>query len=75
MFSAVELGHESRRDFHRKDRTGYLGNPAMVKLLLEHGADPNQVDIYGQTPLSYAIRAQDGDHREVSFANLDLSLD
>ncbi|KAJ5355037.1 uncharacterized protein N7496_012249 [Penicillium cataractarum] len=59
LFWAVELGHESWRDFHRKDSTEYLGNPAMVKLLLEKGADPNQVDIYGQPPLSYAIRAED----------------
>lgn len=78
LFWAVEFGHESWRDFHRKDSTEYLGNPAMVKLLLEKGADPNQVDIYGQTPLIYAIRAEDeiimkclSDHG----ANLDLAVD
>lgn len=29
----------------------------MVKILLEGGAKPNKFDMFGQTPLSYAIKA------------------
>ena len=36
--------------------------PAMIKLLVEHGADINQTDQYGNTPLMWAVCCNEGDN-------------
>jgi ankyrin repeat protein len=37
--------------------TAQTGNPAAVKLLLDHGADPNVQQLHGQTALMWAARS------------------
>lgn len=55
IFWAVE--YEPRwRHFQNPDHTEYF-NHAMMRILLEGGAKPNTFDMFGQTPLSYAIKA------------------
>lgn len=54
LFWAVEYGHVNWRGFPTPDDAEYL---AMVRLLLEGGANPNKFDTFGQTPLTYAIEA------------------
>lgn len=44
----------------------YHGHAPLVKLLIQHGADPNKVNDRGQTPLAGAVFKGESDVIEVS---------
>lgn len=44
----------------------YHGHPALVKLLIEHGADPNSLNDRGQSPLAGAVFKLEDEVVEVS---------
>ena len=48
------------------------GNLVIVRALLEHGLDPAQKDIYGETPLGAAVRCG---NRSVADALLEMTAD
>lgn len=45
----------------------YHGHADLVKLLIQHGADPNRVNDRGQSPLAGAIFKKEDAVIEVSF--------
>ncbi len=63
-----ELLDKKKVDINIKDSTGrtalnlatfYQADPAIVKLLIDHGADVNEPDIFNETPLHHAISKQE----------------
>jgi ankyrin repeat protein len=46
----------------------YYGHAPLVKLLLEHGADPNTLNDRGQSPLAGAVFKGETEVVEVSIA-------
>jgi hypothetical protein len=58
------------RDVDRRTPLHYaamLGQPAIARMLLEAGADPDPVDEFGWTPLAYAILARQEPHLAATF--------
>jgi len=56
----------------------YHGHAPLVKLLIQHGADPNSLNDRGQSPLAGAIFKGETDVVEVSLFSVftqNLSLD
>lgn len=49
----------------------YYGHAPLVKLLIQHGADPNKVNDRGQTPLAGAVFKGENDVIEVSALSID----
>ena len=49
--SGMETGARQRTCMALSDRDLFVFSPGAVKLLLSHGADPNQRDGLGNTPL------------------------
>lgn len=45
----------------------YHGHAALVKLLIQHGADPNRLNDRGQSPLAGAVFKKEDEVIEVSF--------
>ena len=45
----------------------YHGHAELVKLLIEHGADPNRLNDRGQSPLSGAVFKKEDAVIEVSY--------
>ncbi|KAK0736746.1 hypothetical protein B0T21DRAFT_441543 [Apiosordaria backusii] len=51
------------------------GNPAIVTLLLDHGADPQRRDNTGQTALHYAVAEHNGHNGEIVKILLEAGAD
>lgn len=60
------------RNWHKQDRLAYL---KLVKLLLEYGANPNQHDANGYTPLLRAVRSYSVYANQVVQALLQAGAD
>lgn len=55
----------------------YHGHAELVKLLIEHGADPNRVNDRGQSPLAGAVFKKEDAVIEVcldTYTSMDMSL-
>lgn len=56
----------------------YHGHASLVKLLMQHGADPNKINDRGQSPLAGAVFKLESEVVEVSFvspANIEACVD
>lgn len=51
----------------------YHGHADLVKLLIQHGADPNRVNDRGQSPLAGAVFKKEDEVIEVRTSPLDIS--
>lgn len=52
----------------------YHGHPALVKLLLDHGADPNKMNDRGQSPLAGAVFKMEDEVIEVCMDHLIIAV-
>lgn len=63
-----ETKDENKADSKKVMLAAYHGHAQLVKLLIQHGADPNRVNDRGQTPLAGAVFKGEAEVIEVCYS-------
>lgn len=63
-----ETKGENKADSKKVMLAAYHGHAQLVKLLIQHGADPNRVNDRGQTPLAGAVFKGEAEVIEVCYS-------